>query len=270
MPTYIATREFNFGAIRQTLKQGDTVDVSGDIVLFRGTQYKVPGVHGIIGAGILKEAGSDTAIVVAQNPQAMVLRAPDSQPPPKAKPDKPAPAHLEPDKPHIWISDGLGINSNTCKVCGCTRTGGGLWGNIRADKPSMPYQYTDAYGVSIQSMHDLPCPLFIGDMGGAVAGTTHRVRKLKGQVEHMDTRVETMDDRLNRLELENIFLREQSARRQEVALSLLGRLVAAAEQLPAGEARTLLLPDHGEIIDILEVEELEKVPVEGSILEETA
>lgn len=243
-------------------------------VTIRHKTYKVAGLDGIIAAGLLEPLHPpETTELVALREQSPVRAQPLLPPKPKEEP-KPEPAHKNPDKPHVWEDTLFGNGHSTCKVCGVTRSGGPGWGNIRADKKSMPYQYTDAYGNSMQSLNELPCPLFIGDTNGALAGNIHRVRKLRGQVEGIDERVETIDERLARLEQENDLLREQSARRQEVALRLLERIALAAESLPGNEIRQLLLPDPREVIDVLEVEEIgqvrEKMPVLGMREDEEA
>ena len=123
--------------------------------------------------------------------------------------------------------------------------------NIDVGKPSVGFKYTDAYGVSIHSMKELPCPLFVGDFGGGIANNTHRARKLTGKVENIDQRVE-------RLEQENLILHEQASRRQEVALDLLERLVDAAERLALlgdTELAPHLLEGQSEIIDAIVIEE---------------
>ena len=254
MPHFRATRDFLLGGARQTLREGDVVECFENQVTINNKTFKVAGLEGIIAAGLLEsltppEVSSELVPATTMSP----VRAQSLPPPPKEE-VKLVPAHKNPDKPHVWEDDFLGNGAATCKVCGVTRSGGKGWGNIRADKKSMPYQYTDAYGETMQSLNELPCPLFIGDTNGAVAGNIHRVRKLKGQVEGIDERVETIDERLARLEHENDLLREQSARRQEVALRLLERIALAAEQIPAENVRQLLLPDHGEIFDVLAIE----------------
>lgn len=102
--------------------------------------------------------------------------------------------------PHQWSSDWLNdTDGRTCKVCGVVEKSGSL---IRADRKGMPHHYVDAFGVAITSMVELTCPTFIGDMGGAVAET-------KGRVRNLDSQMETVDARLDRLEQHNQYLQDQ-------------------------------------------------------------
>ena len=94
-----------------------------------------------------------------------------------------------------WLNDSGG---RTCRVCGVSeRTD-----LIRADRKGMKYHYVDAYGVQMTSMVQLYCPTFIGDTNGTLAET-------KGRVRNLDCQMETIDSRLERLERDNIYLREQ-------------------------------------------------------------
>ena len=96
-----------------------------------------------------------------------------------------------------WLNDNGG-QTNTCRVCGVTERRD----LIRADRKGMNYHYSDAYGVQITSMVPLSCPTFLGDPNGAIAEAKQRVRK-------HDVMLETVDARLDRLEADNLYLREQ-------------------------------------------------------------
>lgn len=242
MASYRATRDFHLGATRMTVAKDEFVEVTGGKVSLKGNTYNVPGIEGIIDAGLLTPFGTaplGTALTT-------VPRVSRPSPPPE-RVVAPPKAHDNPDKPHRWEAALFGNGESTCKVCGVTQSGGPAMGNIQADRPSLKYKYTDAYGVSIESLTELPCPVFIGHMGGAVAGTTHRVRKLKGQVE-------SIEERLARLEDENANLRIEVGHRQQMALMLLERLVLASEAATP-EVRVRLLPDHGEVMEILSIPE---------------
>lgn len=239
MPVYRTTKDFHLGALRMQIQAGETLEFDGSVVRIRDRTESVPGFAAIIDAGLVELLEAGTAIARPVAPR-------------RAAPIKPLPAHTDPDKKHKWESNGLGLSGQTCRTCGVTMQALGLTSNIQTDRSSLGYQYTDAYGVMIESLTELPCPVFVGHMGGAVAGTTHRVRKLTN-------RVETIDERVTRLEQENAALREQAGTRQAEALDLLRRLTAATEQL-AVESRPAL-PDHGQIVDVFDFEEAEVVPV---------
>ena len=223
---YRATRDVSMGALRTTLKTGDPIEFNGITVRFRGVECQVPGIEAIITAGILTPVEdvpppqgreSTTALQVVQKhlpsvPAYPIVERPSERPPLPSE---------DPDKAHVWEEDLFGNGAKTCKVCGVTRTGGKGFGNIRVDKISMPWQYTDAYGETIQSLHELPCPTFIGDKGGAIMGTKVDVRRVRKRLNEHDVKFESIEDRLARIEFENEWLRGELENRQQVDLSRL-------------------------------------------------
>lgn len=260
MKTYRILRDVHIGALRKDFRVGDPlqVDTQGTHVLLKGTWTLVPGLADLVRVGILAPAVEETSLTLSKGPP---------EPPAKGsetltyqgesfKVTPAPPAAQNPDKPHVWMSD-WGDGGSTCRVCGVTVKGlNSLAGDIQADRPSFKYRYQDAYGVAIETLTELPCPVFVGQLGGAVAGTTHRVRKLTGKVE-------SIEERVTRLESENNELRLQASRRQEIALDLLARLVTAAERLTVlgdSEVTPRLLVDRGDIIDVL------STPVEGELV----
>lgn len=114
------------------------------------------------------------------------------------------------DVQHQWDDVGGGgagqqpgwLNSSelvkTCRVCGVTMRAD----LIRADRRGMNFHYVDAFGTAMTSLVELSCPTFLGDVPGAVAET-------KGRVRNLDCQMETVHDRLDRLEKDNLYLREQ-------------------------------------------------------------
>lgn len=96
-----------------------------------------------------------------------------------------------------WLNDNGG-QTKVCRVCGVTMRSD----LIRPDRKGMKYHYVDAFGLSLTSMIELFCPTFIGDTNGAVGEAKQRVR-------HLDVQMETVHDRLDRLEADNQYLREQ-------------------------------------------------------------
>lgn len=259
--TYRVERDFHFGAIRTALKKGASIQSDGVTVRYRGQVYNAPGFDQLVTAGFfaLAEPTPQLPAVIepvgAEPPVKRPVARPKINATPKEK-EAGVPAHLEPDKPHVWEDDLFGNGEKTCTVCGVTMSNP-MSANL--SKQSLKYIYTDAYGVSISTLKELPCPVFVGDLGGGVATVTHSTRKLTGKVE-------SINERVTRLEQENAELRERADRRQEVALDLLSRLVAAAERLAElGDAKVApkLLPDHSDIIEaiVVEMPEREKVPL---------
>jgi len=314
MPLYRATKNFHFGAIQAHLRTQDPVEYDGGIVYFKGRVFDVPLFDFFVTAGLLEPddspllpvlVGSNMLEVAAPSPGQKAIaqkkldkrnatggtgrggiKTLDPMGPSVAPVDmhrihgvdrqkmealsrdkgKGEPAWNNPDKKHVWTSE-MGISGSTCEICGVTRVS-----LMNVGKPGMTFQYTDAYGIQIQSMKDLPCPLFVGDLGGGIANNTYAIRKLKGQVE-------TIDERLVRLEAANAWHQEQAAKRQEVALDLLERLATAAERLADlgdTEVGPHLLADHGDIVDAILVDaedfaagkEKELVPVGPAVEDE--
>ena len=266
MKSYRVLRDVHIGALRKDFRAGDTlqVDARGTHALSRGAWTPVPGLSDLVRVGILAPTAEETSLVLSKGPPEPLAKGSEvmTYQGESFKTTPTPPAALNPDKPHVWGgADLFGRGERACRVCGvtCGSLNNPAAGDIQTDRPSFKYRYTDAYGVSIETMTELPCPVFVGQLGGAVAGTTHRVRKLTGKVEGIDERV-------TRLEEENQDLRVQASRRQEVALDLLSRLVSAAERLATlgdTEVTPSLLVDRGQIIDVLSspVPERELVPV---------
>lgn len=126
-----------------------------------------------------------------------------------------------------WLNDGSLGGGAVCKVCGVSvRTD-----LVRADRKGMKYHYVDAYGIALTSMVELFCPTFLGDVPGAVGEAKQRVR-------HLDVQMETVHDRLDRLEADNQYLREQLEAKIQLdvdsLVAWLGQMakMAATAQLP--------------------------------------
>jgi hypothetical protein len=279
--TFRALKDFHLGALRTQLKRGAPIEFNGSVVRFKGQVHVVQGFEQLVEAGFLAPEDSGTALSAPRSSSttlALAVPLPELPEVPQG-PEGPEEPHerlslsavyggskesleklsrekgagkhaaLNPDKKHSWESELMGNGEKTCSVCGCSLNNPM---NIDVGKPSLGFKYTDAYGVSIHSMKELPCPLFVGDFGGGIATNTHRTRKLTGKVG-------SIDERVSMLERENTHLHEQAARRQEVALDLLERLVSAAERLAVlgdVELAPRLLPDKGDIIDAIIIEEL--------------
>lgn len=228
MQTYRATKPFHLGALRTYVQANETLTYDGSVVRVRGLAQPVPGFESLVEAGLVVLADPATAM--------QPVAAPTPTPP------APPPTPPNPDKAHVWEAE-FGSTRKTCRACGVTMSA-----DIRADRPSLKYRYTDVYGVTIESTTELPCPLFLGDLGGAVAGANLRARRLK-------IHVESIDDRVARLEAENARLRELTTQRQEEALALLRRLVSRAESLSPVEQP--LLADTSQIFDAFDLPDQE-------------
>lgn len=128
-----------------------------------------------------------------------------------------------PDQKHVWNTAGPApdwLNNldggRTCKVCGVKeRTD-----LIRADRMrgdgTQQFHYTDAHGNNIVAFEELSCPTYLGDPGSAAAYAKDQVRKVRGRVDDAedklddhDSKFETVDERLARLEADNDFLRRR-------------------------------------------------------------
>lgn len=256
---YKVVRGFHFGALRTSLPAGACLESDGATVRYLGKVYSAVGFDQLVAAGFVAPVEGERSLP-AVVPQSKALPAPRTKPITVASTieEKGAgvPAYLQPDKKHVWETELFGNGEKTCTVCGVTMSNPM---SINVSKQSFKYIYTDAYGVSISTLKELPCPLFVGDVGGGVASNTDRTRRLTGKVE-------SIDERVGRLEAENTELRERADKRQEVALDLLSRLVSAAERLVElgdTEITHRLLPDQADIIDAIVVErpERERVPV---------
>lgn len=137
----------------------------------------------------------------------------------------PKPAKADPDRAHEWLSDPWSSSpSKTCRVCGVTER----LDLVRADRKGLKYNYVDAHGVTMSSMNELPCPLYIGDVGGTLADTKVRVRRLDGHLDQTDDRVAKLEKRLEQLEGDNADLRQQIERGVEINLD---GLVAWLQQM---------------------------------------
>lgn len=121
------------------------------------------------------------------------------------------------EKAHVWEGGWSSDGSMSCKVCGVT-----LRPNvIMAGNSGLNYHYTDAFNKQISSLVPLSCPVFIGDTNGAVAEVKERSRKLKGQVTVVEGRVDSVEERLARLERENEALRAEVAAKTNIDVTAL-------------------------------------------------
>ena len=137
-------------------------------------------------------------------------------------------------KPHVWQQDQWSSTVEmTCKVCGVT------WDPM--SKGTLNHEYVDAMGRRISSLVELPCPVFIGDTNGAVAETKYRVRMVKDKVE-------SMEERLQRLEDENTNLKRTLIEHQEnVKQQMTEWLIGVMQQ-----AKGKMLEDRGILDNIID------------------
>jgi hypothetical protein len=115
------------------------------------------------------------------------------------------PTHLHPNKKHVWESELLGNGEKTCARCGVTMHNPL---SVNVSKKSLSYTYTDAYGVQISSLKELPCPLFVGDVGGGIANNTYRTRTLRKDLNDVGSEVDVLKERMRLLEERNLMLEE--------------------------------------------------------------
>ena len=228
-----------------------------------------------------------------------VAEAPKAPPPPPVPPESqqiarsvdgvalpksnPKHVYLEPFKEHDfsgtgqgrgrqpgWVNDEAGGGSKTCNVCGVTV----LTTFTQADRAGMDYHYRDAYGKEIHSMEPLGCPTFIGDTNGAVMDVRGKTRALTGRMDGVETKVESVEDRVARLERDNVDLRAQLNAKIELDVSGLVAWLAemaalhAQNQLPSvpatinGQPLTLPAPVATMVFEVGKVTTREPVLIE--------
>lgn len=138
-------------------------------------------------------------------------------------------------KPHIWDGqERFSSNTDTtCRVCGVTCQTDSV---IQADKRSLRYTYTDAYNVQIQSLTELGCPIFVGQVAGKVLAVEGQVKGVRTVLVEHDTRVSSVEERLLQLEQDNQQLRAQLQVAQTIdvtqILAWMQQFVGQDKQLP--------------------------------------
>jgi hypothetical protein len=170
-----------------------------------------------------------------------------------------------------------------CGVCGVELVSGGtslkggntVVGSIQADQAGLEYVYRDAGGLIITSFEPLSCPIFIGNkpgnMGGAIMESREKIRNLARGAHQTTYRVETLEQRVDRLERENAVLREavsQPIDASAIVEFLADMVVAAArakvQNVPVlieGTQYALPEPVARVIIDVAAQPERERVPI---------
>lgn len=188
-----------------------------------------------------------------------------------------------PSQQHVWGGGGSNApdwlnnldGGRTCRVCGVTER----VDLIRADRKradgSQQIHYTDAHGNNIVSFEELACPTYLGDPGSAAAYAKDQVRKVRGRVDDVEDQLETVDERLARLESDNDFFRQRlleqpvlDATMVAEALLLIASGRVGGKNVLAERVRALL-PDYGEIVPdilrpVLDAEIVEAVPVKAA------
>lgn len=261
---YRATRTFHIGQIRSDIAKDTVVWVKGLTLQINGTEHHVEMLPKILVAGWLAPTEVQPQLPVQyeepspQEPNTTIPFA--SKEAAKVDGQKVAPL-----RQHVWESGWLnGDDGPTCKVCGVTL----LTQVIRADRQrgngSQQYHYRDALNNLVTSPTELSCPVFLGDPGSAAIQTKEVVRNVKHQVEGIDIRVESVEERLGRLEAENELLQQQLAARpvidaQQVAAAFMDMLVQRAAQIKTGEGDTKYLPLP--VLDISDITEIERILV---------
>jgi hypothetical protein len=157
------------------------------------------------------QLAAPTAIEVSPEVPTITIRPVDPLPPPgMLKPAKKPPgfyqsgrnmgrpiSDVKEDRPwkpagreHDWGPWEQFVNtpSRSCRVCGVYQEGRNT--------------YKDVHGRTIWSTEALACPTFIGDVNGAIAETKEKVRGI------LDS-METIEQRVTRLEAENVELKAQ-------------------------------------------------------------
>lgn len=100
-----------------------------------------------------------------------------------------------------------GESSIQCRVCGVQY----FPNTSYPDRFSGPtYTYMDAHNVTIISQKALPCPTFVGNVGGAIMDMRGKVKTVTNRVGGVETRMDSTEERLANLEAENLILRNQA------------------------------------------------------------
>jgi len=106
----------------------------------------------------------------------------------------------------------------------------------------MKYRYQDAFGVTFDSMVELSCPTFVGDVAGAAAESKQRIRQLSADLE-------TANQRLDRLEQYNEYLIDQIEKKMTLdAQGLVQWLQAMAALSAANNGETELVATGSRIL----------------------
>lgn len=241
MRLYRATRTFNIGDIRQEIPRGEIVQVEPDGVgcFIRGKHYRVQLLGSMISGGFLAKVDEDEAQLPAvRTPLLPTVGAPVPKPEelnaqggkiPFASPEAKVASGIRPvaNKPHVWDSaDWLNsMGGVTCKVCGVTKVSDVIRADRMRGDGTQQHHYRDAHGNNITSFEELSCPTYLGDPGSAAALAKEHVRRVRGRVDDVEVRVETIEERLTRLESENVVLRDMLADQDALAEIVLAKLV---------------------------------------------
>jgi len=233
MKTYRATTKFHLGQIRQDVQKGDVVVYDGRNARIQGTWHEMPMVGRAIIAGWLEPAEDivlpEHEMAVSAKTAPVAAYEPEPLPPPKPEPIQ---AWKDPTKPHVWEADLYsGTSRKTCKICGVTVEGGPGWGNIDVGKKGLLYTYTDVYNVSIQSMKQLSCPVFIGQTGGAIAEVKENVRHIQHDAFQISNRMDSAEERVARLEGEIASLRQQLIEQPSRLIEMLNEAIKTGQPL---------------------------------------
>lgn len=259
--TYRVTKDLSLGQIRRVFQVGETIEFNGSMTRINGVEHRISTIDLIINNKWLVPVYEETAITIAA-PQlpAVVIEKPVEKTEPLVRIPFASKEAKEADgvrpvanKPHVWSGGGVGdwLNSEdgpVCKVCGVTK----LTNLIRADRTrgdgKQQHLYRDATGNLLTSLEELSCPTYIGDPGSAAALAKEHVRRVRGRVDEIDGKLETVDDRLTRLEEDNEFLRQRlidqpvlNAEMVAEALLIIASKANAAPKI-AERIRMLLLP----------------------------
>ena len=101
-----------------------------------------------------------------------------------------------------------GDSSMQCRVCGVQYFPNTTYPDKFSGKT---YTYMDAHNVTIISRKELPCPTFVGNVGGAIMDVKGKVQDATKRVGGVEARVESAEERIAALEAENLLLRNQAS-----------------------------------------------------------
>lgn len=224
--SYRATRSINLGQIREDLRPGDIIDFDGVLTRVRGKEHRIANTGVLIMSGWLVPADAPLVPVMTPPPP-----PPAPAPSGPAKPEErhPVLASMSPEakeadgkrpkanQQHVWGGgpnspdwlNSLDSGGRTCRVCGVTENPSLIRADRMRGNGKQQFHYVDAHGNAITSFEELSCPTYLGDPGSAAAIAKEHVRRVRGRVDEIDGKLETVDDRLDKLEADNEFLRQR-------------------------------------------------------------
>ena len=156
-------------------------------------------------------------------------------------------------KEHAWSVDKwVAMPTRTCGNCGATHQ----MTAVGRTSESKKYVYYDASGKRIESFQPLPCPIYMASPAEVQA----RLRATDERVVDVDERVDTHEDRLVALEVENATLREQVEQGMRLDMAALAEWIEEQVKERVAEMLTpatpIALPPVAEATEVVELDDV--------------